>query len=204
MAQGSKIEGLTTPSGNGAALMNDQCQNELLPYGSSRIPRAVILVGQVKHYLRQRGFLATIKRVISFLASRAPARARMKQERPAVKPAVLFFDILNLQPGDLVEVRSEDEIQQTLDSEGRNRGLSFTPAMREYCGKKLRVFKRVRQICMEARPNEMRRLENTVILEGAICNGGSRSCDRSCFFFWREAWLRRPSEPSKNPSAGAA
>jgi hypothetical protein len=34
-------------------------------------------------------------------------------------------------------------------------------------------------------------MKNTVLLDGAICDGWGGKCDRSCFFFWREAWLRR-------------
>ena len=156
---------------------------------------------QTRYYLRNRGPLATIKRVLIFLVclvipERKPKVA--KREKSAIASAVSYVEVLNLQPGEWVEVKSEADIRLTLDGAGRNRGLTFTPDMREYCGRRLRVFKRVRQICMETRPNEMRRLENTVILEGAICNGGSRGCDRACFFFWREAWLRRSSESRRD------
>jgi hypothetical protein len=37
---------------------------------------------------------------------------------------------------------------------------------------------------------ELRKLQNTVLLEGVMCDG-IFGCDRSCFQFWREAWLRR-------------
>ena len=41
---------------------------------------------------------------------------------------------LNLSPGELVEIKSPEEIQATLDSEGKNAGLTFEPDMLEYCG----------------------------------------------------------------------
>lgn len=42
---------------------------------------------------------------------------------------------------------------------------------------------------------ELRKMKNTVLLEGAMCDGKAFSgCDRSCFHFWREVWLRRVPE----------
>lgn len=100
--------------------------------------------------------------------------------------------VLNLQPGELVEVRSEKEIFATLDHEGKLRGLAFNPEMREYCGRRFRVYKRLEKIILEA-TGELRTVKTpTVFLEGLTCNGEAHGgCDRSCFFFWREAWLRR-------------
>lgn len=171
--------------------MNESCQNEILS-SVSRVPRVTVLLVQVRYYLKQRGLLATIQRIFSFLASRVATLMGFEKKKSHVQAAASVCEVLDLQPGDLVEVKSEDEIRKTLDAEGRHRGLTFTPDMQEYCGKQLRVFKRVQRICLEGKPREeMRRLEHTVILEGAICNGGSRGCDRSCFFFWREAWLKR-------------
>ncbi len=98
---------------------------------------------------------------------------------------------LNLKPGELVEVKSEDEIIRTLDAAGRNRGLLFMPCMRKYCGQKLRVYKRLERILLES-TGEYRKLKDTVLLEGAICDGSEfGGCDRSCFHYWREVWLKR-------------
>jgi len=99
---------------------------------------------------------------------------------------------LNLQPGELVEVRSEKEIFATLDHEGKLRGLNFIPEMRKYCGKRFRVFKRLEKIILET-TGELRTVRTpTVFLKGAICDGSAHGgCDRSCFIFWREAWLKR-------------
>ena len=101
---------------------------------------------------------------------------------------------LNLQPGEWVEVRSAKEIFTTLDKKGKLKGLAFTPEMVEYCGKKFRVYKRLSQIIIEA-TGELRAIKSpTVLLEGVFCSGKAHgNCDRSCFCFWREAWLRRLS-----------
>jgi len=105
--------------------------------------------------------------------------------------------ILDLQPGELVEVRSEKEIFATLDHEGKLRGLNFIPEMRKYCGKRYRVYKKLKKIILET-TGELRTVRTpTVFLEGAFCDGKAHGgCDRSCFIFWREAWLKRVAPES--------
>jgi len=104
---------------------------------------------------------------------------------------------LNLQPGELVEVRSKQEIIATLDYRGRNRGLEFTPEMLKYCGGRYRVFMRLERMINE-NTGMMREIANTVILEGVTCDGSAHGgCQRTCFCFWREIWLKRV-EPSQN------
>jgi len=100
-------------------------------------------------------------------------------------------ETLALQAGDLVEVKSIDEILSTLDHNRRNKGLLWMSGMRKYCGKRYRVYRPVKRIILESN-GELRRLKNTVLLEGVMCDGKAfGGCDRSCFHFWREAWLRR-------------
>jgi hypothetical protein len=98
---------------------------------------------------------------------------------------------LNLRVGDWVEVRSLVEIRATLDADAKLRGLRFIPEMAEYCGGRYRVCKVLNKIVMES-TGELRRMRSpTVLLEGVICDGRLHGgCDRSCFCFWREAWLR--------------
>jgi hypothetical protein len=105
-----------------------------------------------------------------------------------------FEESLRLQPGELVTVRSEEEILSTLDRFGRNRGLYWMPMMREYCGQTFPVYKRVDRIVLE-NTGEIRKLRNTVLLDGVLCDG-LYGCDRSCFHFWREVWLRRANGDS--------
>jgi len=99
---------------------------------------------------------------------------------------------LNLQPGEWVEVRSMDEISQTLDENRKYKGLLFMPEMEKFCGEKSRVFKIVKIIKLES-TGEVRKLKTpSVFLEGVYCNGERHEgCDRSCFHFWKEAWLKR-------------
>lgn len=98
---------------------------------------------------------------------------------------------LNLRPGEIVQVRNLDEILGTLDVKGKNRGLSFTPEMAKYCGKRFRVLKRLDRMVNE-RTGEMRKIANTVLLKGSTCDGKAhRGCQRTCYCLWREIWLKR-------------
>jgi len=99
---------------------------------------------------------------------------------------------LNLQPGEWVQVRSMDEISVTLDENGKFKGLLFMPEMEKFCGKNFKVFKRAEIIKLES-TGEVRKLKSpSIFLEGVYCNGERHEgCDRACFHFWREAWLKR-------------
>lgn len=99
---------------------------------------------------------------------------------------------LNLQPGELAEVLSMREISLTLDNKGRNKGLYFMPEMEPFCGKRFKVFKKVQTIKLEE-TGELRKLKiPSIFLEGVYCDGKFQgNCDRACFHFWREDWLKR-------------
>ena len=98
---------------------------------------------------------------------------------------------LDLKSGELVEVKSKEEILATLDSMGRNRGLYFTPEMVKHCGRRFRVLKRVDKMVNE-KTGEMRKIANTVLLDGSNCDGKAHGgCQRFCYCLWREIWLRR-------------
>jgi hypothetical protein len=110
-------------------------------------------------------------------------------------------EVLGLSPGEWVEVKSESEILETLNSEGKHKGLSFLPEMKHYCGRRLVVYKRLERIFLEE-SQQIRILKHTVLLNGAVCDGGGYRCDRSCMYYWREAWLRRADLPGA-PTATA-
>jgi hypothetical protein len=102
---------------------------------------------------------------------------------------------LHLQPGELVQVKSKDEIVGTLDVNNRNRGLSFDGEMVPYCGGTYTVLSRVDRI-VDERTGRMLRFPNScIILDGVICKGClSRNrlfCPRSTYSYWRETWLER-------------
>ena len=100
---------------------------------------------------------------------------------------------LNLQPGDLVRVKSLERIRETLDAEGKHQKLLFAPSMTEYCGSVMRVQKRVERIVLEGSPRQ-RAIKDTVLLDGATCDGVChRLCPRQSLLFWRECWLEKVS-----------
>jgi len=103
---------------------------------------------------------------------------------------------LNLRPGEFVKVRSAAEITPTLAG---NRGPTFEPEMLHQCGRSHRVLARVNRI-IDERNGKMLKLRNDcVVLDGITCNGLSYKerlfCPRASYYFWREAWLERASEP---------
>lgn len=106
--------------------------------------------------------------------------------------------------GDLVEVRSKEEILKTLDKNGQLDGMPFMPEMFEYCGKFMRVYKRAHKTCDTVYEYKGRKMKNTVHLAGTRCNGEFHGgCQASCLMFWKTAWLRSlewPSPESKPPS----
>src|SRR5262249_35755711 len=60
---------------------------------------------------------------------------------------------LNLQPGELVHVKSHEEILKTVDSRNRNRGMYWDAELVPYCGGTYRVLKRVSKLIDEKTGN---------------------------------------------------
>jgi hypothetical protein len=108
---------------------------------------------------------------------------------------------LDLQPGDLVQVRSPTEIAATLDESGHTLGLSFDREMLPYCGRTFRVRDRVRRIIDDKTGRMLKISRDCLILEGAVCSGertcGNWFCPRQIYPYWREAWLRRVEESDR-------
>lgn len=98
---------------------------------------------------------------------------------------------LQLVPGELVRTRPQEEIRETLDRQGKNRGLEFSSEMTAFCDKSYRVKARVDRGILE-QTGELREFKETVSLEGAVCDGAARRwCPRKNYLFWREIWLER-------------
>jgi len=106
---------------------------------------------------------------------------------------------LHLQPGELVQVRTREEIFETLDSEARNRGLSFDREMLVYCGGTYRVLKQVTKIIDEPTGRMIPMKRDCVILDGVVCRSRYHGlCQRAIYPFWREIWLRRATGRIRN------
>ena len=99
---------------------------------------------------------------------------------------------LALQPGEVVEIKSLEEMRQTLDERGRNRGLVCDIELKQFCGTRDVVRGRLEKMISEP-TGEMKTVEGTVILHGNTCMcarvvGG---CPRLEYCYWRELWLKR-------------
>jgi hypothetical protein len=101
-------------------------------------------------------------------------------------------ETLDLQPGELVQVRSREEIERTIDAEGKNRGLLFDREMLPYCGGSYRVLKRVTNIIDESNGRMTQMKRDCLILDGVVCKSRYHGlCQRAIYPYWREIWLRR-------------
>lgn len=167
------------------------CPNQDLRAFSGRLPQILVVAYRVQWHLKKHGLISTIRRLLALLSKQALGSLGLERTKPRNQVQVFHDEVLDLQPGELVEVKSEAEIRKTLDRTGRNRGLSFMVEMQEYCGRRLRVYKRLERMRLENTALEVRRVRNTVLLEGAVCQGLGIGCDWSCLYFWREAWLKR-------------
>ena len=103
--------------------------------------------------------------------------------------------------GDVVEVLSLEEIAATLDQNGSYENLPFTFEMRQFCGRRFRVFKRADKICMETPYSlDLRRLRDAVTLEAVRCDGSDHDgCRRMCMLFWKERWLKPAPAATPEP-----
>jgi hypothetical protein len=102
---------------------------------------------------------------------------------------------LDLQPGELVRIKSYPEILRTLNTENKNRGLYFDAEMVPYCGGSYRVLKRVTKI-IDEQTGKMQVLNNPcIILDSVFCQSRysycRMFCPRSIYAYWREVWLER-------------
>src|SRR5262249_17659882 len=78
---------------------------------------------------------------------------------------------LNLQPGELVRVKSHREILETLNAKNRNNGMSFDVEMVPLCGKVVRVKRRVNSFIDEKTGRRKSLKTPAVILEDGFCRG---------------------------------
>jgi hypothetical protein len=114
---------------------------------------------------------------------------------------------LNLQAGELVQVRSKDAIMRTLGSNLRNRGLSFDVEMAPYCENgDFRVLRRVDRIINEKTGLMMTLPNPCIVLDGLVCSGNYSMnrmfCPRSVYPYFREIWLKRVGDGETPATTG--
>jgi hypothetical protein len=108
--------------------------------------------------------------------------------------------ILDLQPGEVVRIKSKEEIVRTLNDKRLNRGMGFEEEMARSCGKTARVLRRVDR-CIDERTGRMLSMKSPcIVLDGVVCEGVYHAnCPREFLPFWREIWLER-IEDRPNPA----
>lgn len=113
-------------------------------------------------------------------------------------------ETLDLQPGELVRVKTQEEILRTVDRSNRNRGMYWDAELVPYCGGTYRVLKRVtRQI--DERTGKMVEMKNPcIILDTVVCQARYSSCRMFCpksmYPYWREIWLERVQQNASDGS----
>ena len=147
-----------------------------------RIKRA--LARPWNYYVKK--YLKRIMRWFSKLSDRnQPISAQQKQVEEKK-------NVVHLQGGDWVRVRSLEEIQGTLNRFKELKGCAFLEDMKQYCGTEQRVFK-VLERFLDERDYQVKKARGIVLLDGVYCQGTPvfGRCDRSCLSFWREEWLEK-------------
>jgi hypothetical protein len=122
---------------------------------------------------------------------------------PAGKPTPSVN--LNLQPGELVRVKSHQQILQTVDTTNRNRGMYWDAELVLYCGGTFRVLNRVTKLIGE-RTRKMQEMKTPcIILDSVVCQARYSSCRMFCpksmYPYWREIWLERVENHGSDGSA---
>ena len=168
-------------------------------YVSGNVSLGTILRGftYLSYYhltLAKRGRLGRPARWLYELVGGLPF-PRRNGNLPADHPAPVAH--LNLQPGELVRIKSHKEILATLHGVW-NRGLMFDAEMVPYCGGVYRVRTRVTKFINETTGKMSTLKTPAVILEGVWCRSCYSNCrmfcPRSIYSWWREVWLERVSE----------
>jgi len=111
----------------------------------------------------------------------------MPDNDPSAHPAPV------LDTGDIVRVRSVEEILATLDPSGTLDSLPLMPEALKYAGQELRVYKSAHKTCDTINGRgTTRRMDRAVHLTGARCDGSAHDgCQAGCMLFWKEEWLER-------------
>lgn len=115
----------------------------------------------------------------------------MRPQSDDTAAATAASRVVELEKGDLVRVRSLEDIKQTLDYRGFTKGCMFMGQMAQFCDHEFQVAGKVVKFFDEARCRTLK-CKNLVVLDGVYCNGESvGGCDRKCFLFWRAEWLEK-------------
>ena len=129
---------------------------------------------------------------------------RMAGRVPVGKPTPSA--VLNLQPGELVRVKSHDKILETVDASNKNRGMYWDAELVPYCGGTYQVLTRVTKLIDEKTAKLVEMKTPCIILEGVVCQARYSPCRMLCpksmYPYWREIWLERVAEDASSSGRG--
>jgi hypothetical protein len=101
-------------------------------------------------------------------------------------------EVLDLRPGERVRVKRKREIEPTLNSRSRNRGLWFDAEMLRFCGGEYRVLMRVERLIEESTGKLIHLANPCIMLDGVTASGEYLGfCAQNEAILWREIWLTR-------------
>lgn len=174
-----------------------RCQATQLPQASEHLrtwdPRPY-----VREYTSGNVPLARFLRVTARAAVEEPVRKlglMPEVALPGSASAPVHEEPLGLRPGEWVQVKTKEEIAETLTRKGKHRGLWFDREMIPHCGKTYRVRQRVDRFIDDSTGRMIELKNDCVTLEGVVCSGDLSFarwfCPRAIHPYWRECWLRR-------------
>ena len=170
------------------------CQMTELPGATTRLSW-----NDPRHYwrdlcsgnVRLKPFLAAVALDLFNRAQRRSGGAQVPYREPTDRKTTPK-EVLGLQPGELVRVKTKQAIEQTLNFDSKNRGLHFDREMHRFCGGEFRVASVVRNIIDEASGRMLAMKGSCIVLEGVSATGEYIGlCPQNDLIFWREAWLER-------------
>jgi hypothetical protein len=92
--------------------------------------------------------------------------------------------------GELVRVRSAEEIAATLDADGALDALPFMPEMAAFGGRTFVVRSSAHKTCDSVSYTGLRSMDTAVHLEGLHCDGSAHGgCQSRCPLYFKDAWL---------------
>lgn len=130
-----------------------------------------------------------IKRRLLFIKN---VTGKLVRNRSSLSSKALEIQLEPFKVGNYVRVRSREEIQATLGNWNDLNGCAFMEEMWHYCGTTQQVLRRVERF-LDERDYHTKQVRSIVILDHVNCQGtvDFGPCDRNCFFFWKEEWLKK-------------
>jgi hypothetical protein len=157
-----------------------------------------------RQYLREiRSRNVTLAHAIAVMMGAFLEFVKRFRKMPLQGPGGAGRTDLGLAEGDVVRVRTQEEIRATLDNESRNRGLWYDWEMKPFSGGTYRVKNRVQRL-IDEKTGRMLTIPggDCIILEGVVCSGEHSRwryfCPRAIPPFWRQAWLERVDASSSS------